>query len=179
MDDSEKTYGYSNDIYHGRRGPGGHYGATGGPHHEASYEYSDRGRGPGWSGLPHESDYSPEADAVRTTFGPPYQGNRDDLRGPFRGIGPRNYARRNERILEDVCDRLQHHAAVDASGFEVLVEEGEVTLVGSVPSRRMKKLAEAVSEEVVGVRDVHNRLRIGPPSEGDGDSASASSEDGS
>lgn len=174
MDDSEKTYGYSNDIYHGRRGPGGHYGGSSGPHHEASYEYSDRNYGPGWSGFPHESDYSPEADAMRTTQGPPYQGRRNyEVSGPFRGVGPRNYARRDERILEDVCDRLQHHAAVDASNFEVMAEEGEVTLVGNVPTRRMKKLAEAVAEQVIGVRDVHNRLRVGPPDEAGSDEGAA------
>ncbi|HWM92497.1 MAG TPA: recombinase family protein [Thermoanaerobaculia bacterium] len=37
MDDSERSYGYSKDIYHGSRGAGGHYdGPTGNP--ERSYE---------------------------------------------------------------------------------------------------------------------------------------------
>lgn len=44
MDDSERSYGYSKDIYHGSRGAGGHYdGPTGDP--ERSYEYGPEGGG--------------------------------------------------------------------------------------------------------------------------------------
>jgi hypothetical protein len=48
MDDSERSYGYSQDIYHGQRGAGGHYdrtgeGGTSSP--ERSYEYGPEGGG--------------------------------------------------------------------------------------------------------------------------------------
>ena len=54
MDDSERSYGYSKDIYHGRRGTSGQYGQpTRGygygpfypnqPHWERSYEYGAEG----------------------------------------------------------------------------------------------------------------------------------------
>jgi hypothetical protein len=49
MDDSERSYGYSQDIYHGQRGAGGHYdrtneeGGTASP--ERSYEYGPEGGG--------------------------------------------------------------------------------------------------------------------------------------
>jgi len=37
MDDSERSYGYSEDIYHGKKGPDGK-----GAEHEASYEVADQ-----------------------------------------------------------------------------------------------------------------------------------------
>jgi len=59
MDDSERSYGYSQDIYHGRKGAGGHYdGPTGDP--ERSYEYGPEG------GLPESegAEVSPEEAAI-------------------------------------------------------------------------------------------------------------------
>ena len=49
MDDSERSYGYSQDIYHGQRGAGGHYDRTGEEGGKAaperSYEYGPEGGG--------------------------------------------------------------------------------------------------------------------------------------
>jgi osmotically-inducible protein OsmY len=59
-----------------------------------------------------------------------------------------------------VSERLERHGHIDASDIEVTVENGEVTLQGTVDSRRSKRLAEDVAESVYGVKDVHNQLRI-------------------
>ena len=40
------------------------------------------------------------------------------------------------------------------------VQDGEVTLEGTVQTRSMKHLAENLADEVAGVKDVHNRLRV-------------------
>lgn len=80
--------------------------------------------------------------------------------GPYTGRGPKGYRRSDERIFEDICERLAAHGGVDASDMEVRVEGGEVTLEGVVEDRRTKRLAEDVSEGVRGVEDVHNRLRL-------------------
>lgn len=81
--------------------------------------------------------------------------------GPHAGRGPRGYQRSDERIREDVNERLTDHPDIDASEIEVRVDNGEVTLIGAVEDRRTKRLAEDVAESVSGVRDVHNQLRIG------------------
>ena len=81
-------------------------------------------------------------------------------RGGYRGVGPRGYRRSDERIYEDVCEHLTHAASVDPSDVEVRVEQGEVTLEGTVATRREKRTAEAIAEQVFGVVDVHNRLRL-------------------
>ncbi len=87
------------------------------------------------------------------------RGNRN-MSGPYAGVGPRGYQRSDERIMDDVCERLTAHGHLDASDINVQVNNGEVTLKGTVPDRRMKRLAEDVTESVSGVWDVHNQLRL-------------------
>lgn len=82
------------------------------------------------------------------------------VKGAFTGKGPKNWARSDERIREDVCEALTYDAHVDASDIEVSVKDGEVTLIGTVSGRGEKRLAEDVAEGVRGVSDVHNQLRI-------------------
>ena len=105
------------------------------------------------------------ADWARTGGGPGYE--REALRreewnqpGPFSGRGPKGYQRSNERIREDVCERLTEHGYIDASNMEVRVDNGEVWLTGMVDSRQTKRRAEDVVDGVPGVKDVHNELRV-------------------
>ena len=51
-------------------------------------------------------------------------------------------------------------AAIDAFEIEVRVENGEVTLTGTVEDRHAKRLAEDLAERFSGVTDVHNQLRV-------------------
>jgi hypothetical protein len=44
--------------------------------------------------------------------------------------------------------------------MQVDVKNREVTLRGSVDTRRQKRLAEAIAESVLGIRDIHNELEI-------------------
>jgi hypothetical protein len=86
---------------------------------------------------------------------------RDMYNGPYTGHGPQGFQRQDERIREDVNDRLTWHGEVDATNIQVTVENGEVTLEGTVDDRRQKRLAEDIAEDVSGVKDIHNHLRIG------------------
>lgn len=87
----------------------------------------------------------------------------DVIRGGYAGRGPKGYARDDQRIREDVCDRLSWNDEVDATEIIVRVENGEVSLEGSVQTRHMKRLAEDIAEAVTGVQDVHNTLRVQKP----------------
>lgn len=78
----------------------------------------------------------------------------------FRGKGPRNYTRSDERIREDVCDRLTESSTVDASDIDVQVGQGEVTLTGTVPTREQRRAAEDCAERVMGVMHVQNNVRV-------------------
>jgi len=85
---------------------------------------------------------------------------RGAARPRFAGRGPGNWQRSDERLYEEVCERLMDDPRLDASDIEVAVEEAEVTLRGSVTSRRDKRRAEDLAAGILGVRDVHNRLRL-------------------
>ena len=87
--------------------------------------------------------------------------NPNTQRQSFRGRGPKNYQRSDERIREDICERLTHDERVDATEIEVQVQGATVTLEGSVDDREQKRRAEDVAESVRGVREVQNHLRLG------------------
>jgi BON domain-containing protein len=120
------------------------------------------GWGGGWLGG-HSGIYHPGR------FGAGYAGAPELTEpGRFAGRGPKGYARSDERIREDVSDRLWADPWIDASEMTVTVTNGEVTLEGIVDDRLAKRLAENVAESCIGVRDVHNRLRLRPREGGAG-----------
>ena len=82
--------------------------------------------------------------------------------GPHTGRGPRGYQRSDDRIREEINDRLTAHGLIDATDVECRVVNGEVTLTGYVDSRAAKRAAEDIADDLYGVREVHNHLRIRP-----------------
>ena len=82
------------------------------------------------------------------------------MAGPHSGRGPQGYRRSDARIEEDICEHLTHHGMLDATGIQVQVENGEVTLTGTVESRQAKRLAEDILDSISGVKDIHNQLRV-------------------
>lgn len=74
------------------------------------------------------------------------------------GRGPKGYRRPDERIHDEVCERIAR-SGVNADNVEVKVENGEVTLSGTVERREDKWHLESLCDSVFGVDDVHNRLR--------------------
>ncbi len=101
------------------------------------------------------------SDAIASWFGDEEAERRrrmDEMR-PHRGKGPKSYRRSDERIQEDVNDRLSE-GYLDATEINVSVQNGEVTLSGTVNSRYDKRRAEDIAEYVSGVSNVENRLRV-------------------
>lgn len=84
------------------------------------------------------------------------------IRSPYQRQrrGPRSYVRSDERILEDINDRLIVYADFDVSEIEVKCEQGKVTLSGRVDSRRDRKNAERLAQTVSGVTAVTNELEV-------------------
>jgi len=102
-------------------------------------------------------------DEVRSWMGDEEAGRRrenDEFRGGHYGRGPRGYSRSDERIREDLNDRLTYDWRVDATDIEAKVSNGEVTLNGAVDSRQAKRCAEDIADSVSGVRHVQNNLRV-------------------
>ena len=110
-----------------------------------------------------EEDYRPTfGDENFGGLGGPVNWMHPGEAGPHAGRGPRKYRRPDERILEDVIERLTRNSLIDATNVEVTVHDGEVTLAGTVESKAMKAIAEDEADTVWGVVDVHNSLRVTP-----------------
>lgn len=78
----------------------------------------------------------------------------------YRGRGPKDYKRSDERIREDANERLTEDRWLDASDISLSVTGGEVTLSGTVEDRYSKHRAERIVEDVTGVTHVQNNLRV-------------------
>jgi osmotically-inducible protein OsmY len=94
----------------------------------------------------------------------PFQGQqvqRQQFQGEHRGRGPKGYQRSDQRIHEEVCECLTDDSFIDASNIEINVQSGVVTLTGTVSSRQEKRRAEDLIENLSGVKDVNNSLRVG------------------
>ncbi|HEX8662800.1 MAG TPA: BON domain-containing protein [Beijerinckiaceae bacterium] len=112
----------------------------------------DRGRDRDERGLLERA-----GDEIASWFG----ADTSDRPGRHRGRGPKGYQRSDERIRDDVSDRLTDDPHIDASDIEVTVQNREVTLSGMVQSRFEKRHAEDIAESVSGVAHVQNNLRVG------------------
>jgi hypothetical protein len=105
----------------------------------------------------------------------PWHGGRDWPRHQAEGERPGTQdGRSDERIREDVCERLSGDDGLDGSDIAVRVAAGEVTLDGTVEEGRAKRIAEEIACSCSGVVDVHNALRVvpranDPASDADGD----------
>ena len=76
--------------------------------------------------------------------------------------GPKGYRRSDERVADDICERLSVSPEIDSSEVTLHVHDGEVTLEGTVPQRYMKHAIEDMAVDCPGVKDVHNRIRVAP-----------------
>ena len=80
--------------------------------------------------------------------------------GPHFGRGPKGYRRSDERIEEDINERLTQHPFLDATELQVSVQNGDVVLSGIVDDRNAKRIAEDIAESVSGVKDIQNQIRV-------------------
>ncbi|MFA5581646.1 MAG: BON domain-containing protein [Paracoccaceae bacterium] len=114
-----------------------------------------------WADRDHDNErgfWDRASDEVASWFGDEDAERRREA--DHRGKGPQGYKRSDARIVEDVSDRLSDHPLVDATGIEVAVKDGEVTLSGTVDSKHAKRRAEDCADDVSGVTHVQNNLRV-------------------
>jgi osmotically-inducible protein OsmY len=132
-------------------------------HRAREYDLSRPRVNPGWPRNSQGAYWSPYENAGESYMAGADGTTPTSLRSAW-GRGPKGYQRADDRITDDVCERLTF-SHVDAHDIEVRVQNSEVTLAGSVRNRWEKREAEELAEGVFGVRDVHNQLRVVPPSE--------------
>lgn len=178
-----QTYGEAGGY---NQGPGQSYGGFGGGQAGGSYG----GQGSGWQGAGGYGGGQGYTGQTGTGYGytagggygqghPQHEGGSQGLwgrakhavsgvfgggdvpgGGAHRGRGPKGYSRSDERILDDVNDRLTDDPFLDATHIEVAVQSGEVTLSGTVTARVDKRRAEDLADDVSGVKHVQNNLRV-------------------
>lgn len=163
--DRDFEYGYG-EMSRGRNMSGAYGGASyGRGGYSSNYPESESGYA---HGRGYEEDdrgwWDRASDEVSSWFGDEEAERRRmmDARreGQYRGRGPKNYTRSDDRIKEDINDRLTDYSYIDASEIEVEVSNGDVTLTGTVDSRYDKRMAEDIAEDVSGVKNVENRIRV-------------------
>lgn len=74
--------------------------------------------------------------------------------------GPKGYQRSDERLREDISERLMEARYIDSSDVTVEVSGAKVVLEGTVPQRRMKHAIEDLVDACPGVQDIDNRIRV-------------------
>jgi hypothetical protein len=153
---------YGGREYGGRRESGGFMGGMARRYGEGERRWearSDFGRGEYGGG---GREYYGRSDWGRGGDEPgPMERLGERMREGWRkmtGRGPKGYKRSDERIREDVSERIAR-SNIDADEVEVKVEGAEVTLTGFVASRWDKRMLEDIAEDVFGVEEVHNQLR--------------------
>lgn len=121
------------------------------------------GFGAGQPGYPyylrHTYGYEyPEAAEYQQGGGRWFGGTHDQP--SYAGRGPKGYKRADDRIHEEVCEKLTRDPWIDASQIDVSVKDGEVKLDGHVHDRRVKHMVEDAVASVSGVREIHNRIKV-------------------
>lgn len=170
-------YGREGDLGsgYGRRYDPEDYGANqsyGGPSRSYDVDSSwNRGqnlsghRNQGWQGSHRDSPRFGQGEYYGRPYGSEAQsyGRQSQFRQSrqsYSGYGPKGYRRSDERLQEEICETLTHHPGIDASEIEISVKNGEVTLSGSVDDRRAKRMIAEEVEEIWGVSDVTNQIRV-------------------
>jgi hypothetical protein len=74
--------------------------------------------------------------------------------------GPKGYQRSDERLREDISERLMEARYIDSSDVTVEVSGAKVVLEGTVPERRMKHAIEDLVDACPGVQDIDNKIRV-------------------
>lgn len=168
------TRGHDDWRAPGSQGFAAGYGMTDGDNYDDRY----RRRGSGTSNPSFGRGYGPDygrgrssgrasgdrgffaraGDEIASWFGDEEAAQRREQ--DYRGHGPSDYTRSDERIREDVNDRLTDDPRLNARQISVTVSNGEVTLSGTVDSRDAKRRAEDTIDHISGVKHVQNNLRV-------------------
>lgn len=167
---------YGNSGY-GSAGYGNDYNRNRGYDEDANEDYGtgsygygygygrryDRDRDRNWGTNRNRDWWDKTKDEVSSWFGDDEAERRrrmDKKMGAHKGRGPKGYIRSDERIKEDINDRLSDDSFLDATDIDVTVNDGEVTLSGTVENRIDKRRAEDLAEDISGVKNVQNQLRV-------------------
>ena len=100
-----------------------------------------------------------QTDPFYDDYDPSYK-DQYQTRTNYYGIGPKGYKRSDMRLKEEAYLLLNQDPILDSSSIQIDVLNNVIYLKGVVDSRRDKKRAEVLIEDIYGIEDVQNQLRI-------------------
>jgi hypothetical protein len=155
--------GYGGRFGQGNFGQGGYgqggYGQGGSGYGQGGYGQGSFGQGSYGQGS-YGQNPSGQGSFGQGAYGGQEWGSSHGSGGQRHGRGPKGYKRSDERLKEDISERLMQSYQIDAAEVSVEVQNGKVTLDGSVPERRMKHMIEDLVDDCPGVQDIDNRVRV-------------------
>jgi hypothetical protein len=157
-DYGDSGYGYGSGGYgpaYGQAFEEDYMGSANAPVQSGAFGQGPGGYGGGFSqGLAGRGGYGPGSGYTRGAYEPGFRPESQS------GKGPKGYVRSDERLKEDISEKLMRHPAIDASDISVEAKNGAVILTGSIDNRQLKHYVEDLVESCAGVRDIDNRLTV-------------------
>jgi osmotically-inducible protein OsmY len=153
----ESGYGYG--YQGGPSGQGGIGGAGGSQFGQSGqYGYSSKFGSGGQYGSNYSGGHYGQG---RFAQGGSFAGTQanQESRG-YQGVGPKGYTRSDERLKEEISERLTDDSQIDASDISIECSNGKITLSGQVDERWMKHRVEDLVDRSSGVKDIDNRLTV-------------------
>lgn len=130
--------------------------------HPAIEDFERRYMGTSLEAQQREEPFWPRGTGRMYGYTPQYLAPGPTFNPRYRGKGPKGYKRSSERILDEVVEVLTREPELDATDITVDVNDAcDVILGGKAGHKADKRLAEDLAADVGGVRDVHNKIRIG------------------
>ncbi len=84
----------------------------------------------------------------------------EEARSPDLGPGSEAYYRGDADLAQEIVDMLQSSDEVDATNVDVMVQAGNVTLRGKVPTQEQKEKAHHIAASSLGVGVIRNELMV-------------------
>lgn len=157
LSDARHGYGKGYGLGFGQYDTGNRRQEQGGGRDSGGYQGANQSNQAGWNAL----------NSAAGGYGP---ASRSDNRR----AGPKGYQRSDDRIKDEVCERLYNSYDLDVEDVSVEVGAGQVCLDGTVPERYMKHRIEDIVDQIHGVTDIDNRLKVRRQGSTDKGSASGS-----
>jgi hypothetical protein len=112
----------------------------------------------------NENVHSRSADPGQSSYGGFMNEDTRFQRQQYRGqaaqrVHPKGYTRSDERIQEDICERLSY-SGLPVGEVSVEVSQGRVTLDGMVSARPIKHAIEDYVDDCMGVQEIDNRIKV-------------------
>ncbi len=105
------------------------------------------------------SSDSGQRNSYSSDFDPSYR-DQYEIKRNYYGFGPKGYKRSDQKLKDEASLLLNQDPILDSSNINIEVFNNVIYLRGFVDSRKDKKRAELLIEDIFGIEDIQNQLKI-------------------